>query len=123
MTESVHEQITSSYGKEEPTIGQASYLMSLWKDTIKSRILKKHTALQEAKTNDIPFFVIFKNSRKPKPGSFAIHFIASFSVAERMDLGAVSKLIDNAKNGNIDVKLVNKFVDSVNAYRKDKSKS
>lgn len=124
MTESVHDQITSAYGNEEPTIGQASYLVGLWKDTIKNRILKKHSALQEAKTNDIPFFVMFRSgSRKPNPGSFAIHFQTSFTVAQKMNRGAVSKLIVDARNGIIDVKLVNKFIDSANAYRVSKAKS
>tara|TARA_Y100001951_G_C11108183_1_gene165932 strand:+ start:48 stop:425 length:378 start_codon:yes stop_codon:yes gene_type:complete len=113
--QSVHSSIMESGGDEEPTMRQCSYLMFLYKAKIKSKILKKHSRLQDAKVKDFPFFV--RPNRKV--GTLAIHFYSTFSVNEKLSRGAVSKLINSAKNDSkFDIKLIARFLDSANSYTK-----
>lgn len=114
MAESVHDQIIKASGKEEPTIKQCNYLIGLYKDLIRKSILKKHTALLNAKTSDFPQFY----NPRTKVGNFALHFLNTFSVENSLNRGAVSALIQNAKDGKFDKTWVRPFVDSANSYKK-----
>ena len=115
---SVHSSIMSSGATEEPTMKQCSYLMSLYKAKIKSKILKRHSSLLGAKTSDFPFFVR-KDFRTGKAtvGTFALHFLNTFAVSESINRGQVSKLISNARDDKFDMKLVGKFLTSANSYK------
>jgi|TARA_Y100000310_G_scaffold106401_1_gene104897 hypothetical protein len=117
---SVHDSIFESSAKEEPTMNQCKYLIYLYKAKIQSKILKRHKFLQNAKTKDFPFFAMANR----KAGSFAIHFLNTFSVNENLNRGAVSQLINNAKlNNKFDLKLIARFCDSANAYYQAKADS
>ena len=117
---SVHDSIFESSAKEEPTMNQCKYLIYLYKAKIQSKILKRHEFLQNAKTKDFPFFAMANR----KPGSFAIHFLNTFSVNENLNRGLVSQLINDAKlNNKFDLKLIAKFCDSANAYYKARANS
>ena len=112
---SVHNEIASSSGDQEPTIKQCNYLMFLYKETIRSKILKRHSALEGAKTSDFPYFY----NPKIKVGNFALHLYNQFSVEKGLNRGAISNLINRAKeNSKFDLKFVREFLDSANAYKK-----
>jgi len=114
MADSVHSQIIKASGKEEPTIKQCNYLMGLYKDLIRKSILKKHEALQNAKSSDFPFFY----NAKTKVGNFALHYLNTFSVQNNLNRGDVSTLISEAKEGNFTKAWIRPFLDSANSYKK-----
>jgi len=117
---SVHQSIFESSAKDEPTMDQCSYLVYLYKESLKSKILKRHNHIASAKTSDFPYF----QGRNRKPSSFAIHLLNTYTVAENMNRGDVSKLIDLAKNSNsFNVAFVKKFLDSANQYYADRAKT
>ena len=117
---SVHESIFASSEKEEPTMNQCKYLIYLYRESLKAKILKRHTELQRAKVSDFPFFAMANR----KPSSFAIHLLNTFSVSDNLNRGAISKLIDSAKNqSKFDAKFISSFLDSANRYYKTKNAS
>ena len=117
---SVHQSIFDASAKEEPTMRQCSYLVFLYKEVLRSKILKRHDHIAKAKTSDFPYF----QGVNRKPSSFAIHLLNTFTVAENMNRGDISKLIDDAKsNNNFSVAFVRKFLDSANQYYADRAKS
>jgi hypothetical protein len=110
---SVHESIFASSEKEEPTMNQCKYLIYLYKEILKAKILKRHECIQNAKTSDFPWFA----GQNRRPASFAIHLLNTFSVDKSLNRGAISMLIKNAKiHDSFDLKFVKGFLDSVNTY-------
>ena len=110
---SVHESIFASSEKEEPTMNQCKYLIYLYKEILRAKILKRHEFIQNAKTSDFPWF----SGANRRPASFAIHLLNTFSVDKSLNRGAISMLIKNAKvHDSFDLKFVKGFLDSVNAY-------
>ena len=117
---SVHQSICAASAKEEPTMDQCSYLVFLYKEVLRSKILKRHDYIASAKTSDFPYF----RGRNRKPASFVIHLLNTYTVAENMNRGDVSNLIDLAKNSNsFNVAFVKKFLDSANQYYADRAKT
>ena len=117
--DSVHSSIMESGATEEPTIKQCSYLIYLYKAKLKSKILKRHSRLQGAKTSDFPFFVRKdKKTGRATIGTFALHFLNTFAVSENINRGQTSALIKNAViNNKFDMKLVGNFLTSANSYK------
>lgn len=110
-----HQDIVKASGNQEPTIGQCKYLIYLYKDTIRKKILKRHTALSGAKSSDFPYFF----NPKTKIGNFALHLYNQYSVEKELNRGAISNLIDQAKNQDkFDLNFVKSFLDSANGYTK-----
>jgi hypothetical protein len=113
---SQHEQIVKRGGKE-PTDLQCRYLINLYKELIKKSIMKKHTALQAAKTKDYPHFVL--SNTKNNLGTFALHYMNTFSVANNINQAKVSEIIHNAANEDkFDKTWIKPFLDSANSYKK-----
>jgi|TARA_R110000751_G_scaffold23369_1_gene64820 hypothetical protein len=107
---STHEQILEKSGKEEPTMKQASTIIGKYKDLLRKGILKKHEALQSAKTSDFPHFAGVR--------IFALHYLNTFSVANNINRGDASKLIRDAYDGTFDKTWIKPFLDSANSYKK-----
>ena len=117
---SVHESIFASSEKEEPTMNQCKYLIYLYKEILKAKILKRHEFIQNAKTSDFPWFA----GANRRPASFAIHLLNTFSVDKSLNRGAISRLINDAKNNDqFDLKFVKGFLDSVNTYYANRNKA
>ena len=117
---SVHESIFASSEKEEPTMNQCKYLIYLYKEILKAKILKRHECIQSAKTSDFPWFA----GANRRPASFAIHLLNTFSVDQNLNRGSVSALIDDAKNNDkFDLKFVSNFCDSVIMYYANRNKA
>tara|TARA_B100001964_G_scaffold173839_1_gene191501 strand:- start:367 stop:774 length:408 start_codon:yes stop_codon:yes gene_type:complete len=125
---STNASIQASYADEEPTMLQAKWLIGLYRETLQKKILKRHSRLQNAKTSAFPFF----NGSGRKPGSFAIHFLNTFSVDNNISRGATSTMINNAlpvdhpkKDGDqqiFDAKFVSAFLDSSNTWYENRDK-
>lgn len=121
---STDESIQAMYPDEEPTLPQAKWLIGLYRDKLKSKILKRHSRIQDAKTSDYPYYRGIC--------SFAIHFINTYSVENSVLRGATSTMIQNAlplghpkKTGNkvtFDMKFVAKFLDSSNKWYVNRDK-
>lgn len=117
---SVHESIFASSEKEEPTMNQCKYLIYLYKEILKAKILKRHEFIQNAKTSDFPWF----SGGNRRVASFAIHLLNTFSVDKSLNRGAISRLINDAKNNDqFDLKFVKGFLDSVNTYYANRNKA
>jgi hypothetical protein len=125
---STNESIQALYPDEEPTMPQAKWLIGLYRDKLRSKILKRHSRIQDAKTSQFPYF----SGAKGKPGSFAIHFLNTFAVENTVLRGATSDLIQNAlpidhpmktvDKVTFDMKFVAKFLDSSNKWYVNRDK-
>lgn len=110
---STHESIlTTKDGVATPR--QVNYLVALYKETIKSSILKSHKKIDS--TNDWINF----GGRGELKGKFAIHMYNSFIPNNKeFTKNKVSGLINNAKMSNkFDKAFAKSLVKSVNAYVK-----
>lgn len=110
---STHESIlTTKDGVATPR--QVNYLIALYKDTLKSSILKSHKKID--KTNDYINFA----GRGELKGKFAIHMYNSFIPNNKeFTKNKVSGLIDNAiALKKFDKTFAKSLVKSVNAYKK-----
>mgnify|MGYP005995183081 FL=1 len=110
---STHESIlTTKDGVATPR--QVNYLIALYKETLKSSILKSHKKI-DIKNDWVNF-----GGRGELKGKFAIHMYNSFIPANKeFTKNKVSGLIHNAKTlGKFDKTFAKSLVKSVNAYVK-----